>query len=302
MSHRFPMKATARKWPGERGAGRTSEVIYIHLQNEARSKAMTKRGVTAYLLWLGVWLWMPGSGDAQERGGAREVESSLSPGQPARVLQSSRVELGDRAIIYQRLAPPAPTPAPAARPGFVPPAERSGKPEKYFRLSATVYDRRLTKLRWFVGGREYHALSNVDFNYLAGIGTFETTDTIYSLVMGLGNESSEIDAALNRLAAQQGLAPFATDPAPQESFDPARAEYRLLGERAAAAPPEALAPLAALHRYFETHRARLIRDYEERVSNHRAREQWLKEHPPAPQDTTIRFWPKRGTFYFPAQP
>jgi hypothetical protein len=163
-------------------------------------------------------------------------------------------------------------------------------------LSATVYDRQVTELRWQAGQRGYRAWSNLDFNYLAGWGEIETKDCVYYLIMGLGKESRESAAESERLTTADGLpTPVETKIVPDLAKFPAgRSTYLLSGEAPA---DDSLAALDALHRYFDTHRLRLIADYNKRAVGRTAREQWLKEHPPVPQDTVINFWPKKSRNY-----
>ncbi len=222
------------------------------------------------------------------------------------IIDGVEVKFPGRSIFYQRVVPPL---APAARvPVAVPVAEplslaesvaaeaRASKKSAVLMLSATVHDRQVTELRWRSGNRDCRAWSNLDFNYLAGLGEIETADCVYYLIMGLGNESRESAAEAERLAASDGLAaPVETKIVPDLAKFPAgRSAYLLSGE---APTNDSLAALDALHRYFDTHRIRLIADYAEREATRIAREQWLKEHPPMPQDTVIYFWPKKSRNY-----
>ena len=229
------------------------------------------------------------------------------------VLEGVEVKFPGRSIIYQRVIPPA---AAAARVPVAVPVEkplalaesvaaeaRAQKKSAVLMLSATVYDRQVTELRWRSGDRDYRAWSNVDFNYLAGLGEIETADCVCLLIMGLGNEAREAlaegadpVAAGERLAAAQSLAEqWAGKGVPDLAKFPAgRSTYLLSGEAPA---DDSLAALDALHRYFDTHRLRLIADYTQREATRSAREQWLKEHPPVPQDTVINFWPKKSNNY-----
>ena len=180
---------------------------------------------------------------------------------------------------------------------------RAKKKSEVLMISATVYDRQVTELRWQAGNREYRAWSNIDFNYLAGQGEIETGDCVYLLIMGLGNETRESVAEWNRLApewerfaAAQGLADqWEIKTVPDLAKFPAgRSTYLLTGDSPA---DDSLAALDALHRYYDANRIRLIADYAKRETERTAREQWLKEHPPAPQDTVINFWPKKSSNY-----
>lgn len=240
-------------------------------------------------------------------------ESPTRPALHLRVLDGVEVKFPDHSVFYHRVAPPT---APVARvPVAVPVVPslslaesaaadaRASKKSAVLMLSATVYDHRVTELRWRSGNRDYHAWSNLDFNYVAGKGEIETTDCVYFLIMGLGNETRESVAEWNRfapewerLAAEEGLAgQWETKTVPDLAKFPAgRSTYLLSGE---APTDDSLAALDALHRYFETHRLRLIADYDKRTAERAARAQWLKEHPPVPQDTIINFWPKKSSNY-----
>ena len=239
--------------------------------------------------------------------------TEAKPALNLRVLDAVEVKFPDHSVFYQRVAPPA---VPAARVPVavpvVPPLSlaesvaaeaREAKKSALLMLSATVYDRQVTELRWRSGNRDYYAWSNLDFNYLAGQGEIETADCIYFLMMGLGNETRESVAEWNRfapkwerLAAAEGLADsWETKAVPDLAKFPAgRSTYLLSGEAPA---DDSLAALDALHRYFDTHRLRLIAEYAKREATRIAREQWNKEHPPVPQDTIINFWPKKSSNY-----
>ena len=239
--------------------------------------------------------------------------TSAQPALDLKVLESVEVKFPDHSIFYQRVAPPA---APALRtpvstpvPQVLSLAEsaaaeaRAAKKSAVLMLSATVYDRQVTELRWQAGGRQYRAWSNIDFSYFAGKGEIETTDCVYFLIMGLGHETRESVAEWNRfapewerLAAAEGLVgQWATKAVPDLAKFPAgRSTYLLTGEAPA---DDSLAALDALHRYFDAHRLQLIANYGKREVQRTAREQWLKEHPSVPQDTIINFWPKKSRNY-----
>lgn len=102
------------------------------------------------------------------------VVTDAKPARKVRVLKSVEVKFPDRSIFYQRVAPPIPPPAlppaPTTETKPLSPAERAAaeaRAKKKFEVLmvfATVYDRRVSELRWTVGNREYRAWSNIDFN------------------------------------------------------------------------------------------------------------------------------------------
>lgn len=69
-------------------------------------------------------------------------------------------------------------------------------------------------------------------------------------------------------------------------FPAGRSSYLLSGDAPA---DESLVALDALHRHYDANRLRLVADYEKRTAANLARAQWLKEHPPVPQDKVIQF-------------
>ena len=254
-------------------------------------------------------------GNAEQPETATVVASEF-PARPTlnlKVLDSVEVKFPDHSVFYRRVAPPtapatrAPAPAAVAKPLSLAESAaaeaRASKKSAVLMLSATVYDRQITELRWHSGNREYRAWSNIDFNYLAGQGEIETGDCVYFLIMGLGNETRESVAEWNRfapewerLAAAEGLAgQWETKSVPDLAKFPAgRSTYLLTGDAPA---DDSLVALDALHRYFDANRLPLIANYAKREAEHTAREQWIKEHPLKPQDTVINFWPKKSTNY-----
>ncbi len=148
-------------------------------------------------------------------------------------------------------------------------------------VSATVYDRQFSALRWSDEHGSHRALSNIDFNYLVGVGGFETADTCYTLILGLTNES--------RAETKSDL------PLDVTAFSPTRSEYAILEDATHSAPiDEDLTALDALHVFFDANKPRLIAESAKREAAREERERWLKEHPPARRDTVINYWIGEG--------
>ena len=198
-----------------------------------------------------------------------------------RILSSRKVDLGDRSIQLNRVAPPVlpPPPPPAKVAAAANAAEASQPPEKKHEvlfLSTTVYDRKVTEVRGFADGRPFRVFSNIDFNLFAGAGELETPDTIYLLMLAIENEPS----------AEPGRRiPAAKD------FSGTRSEYAVIEEDADAVPAEAmLKTLDALHVYFDANKQRLAKGAIQREAARAAEQRRLQEHPPAPQDVVIHYW------------
>ena len=224
---------------------------------------------------------------------AKEAKPALS----LRVLDSVEVKFPDHSVLYQRVAPPVPLPvrAPAPKPEPKPlsPEEmaaqeaRAKKKSEVLMLFATVYDHRVTELRWSSGERQYRAWSSIDFNDFAGSAKIETADTVYLLMLGLGNETAGSGSAWRK------------DLPAAELFAPRRSGYLFANAEKNEPPPEVLAPLDAIHIYYDANRERLHEEAGRRTAEWQAREQALKENPPKPPDTIIRFWPNRSRTYPP---
>lgn len=243
--------------------------------------------------------------DAKPEAVPQEAER---PALNLQVLDQKKINLGNRSIIMNRVVPPVlpqpppPPPQPTAEQVAAAKAAWDREPHKKFEilfLSATVYDHNVTEIRWYGGKREFRVFSNIDFNYLRGAGEFETEDTVYMLLMGIGNETTESIAEFNQYAAEHGLPKRAWKqqvPA-VETFSQTRAEYMLIDDKTQPALAEdELAPLDALHTYYDANKQRLIEDSIKLDAANAERAQWLKEHPPIPKDTIINFWfeqPKR---------
>ena len=156
---------------------------------------------------------------------------------------------------------------------------REAKPQKVLFFSATVFDHRVTELRWFDDGKSYRAFSNIDFHYFGGMGEIETTDTIYTVMMALDSGTAETLAERTRELPQLALLP---------------------ADRVAWLPVEGFtqesAPVVAawdsIHRFFDTHREEVIRGYEQRQAANAERERQLRENPPARKSTVISYWRK----------
>ncbi len=157
-----------------------------------------------------------------------------------------------------------------------------GREHRVFSLSATVYDREITRIRWRHEGREYTAWSTIDFNHLRGVRRFETDDRVYSLNMGIGEEST-----------RDGRSSF--DLPDLSSVTPGQAEYFVETDDPDLLEHDAIfAPLDVLHVYYERNAELLEWDYERREILNAARKRYREAHPPDPEDTVIHLWPRRS--------
>ncbi len=205
-----------------------------------------------------------------------------TPLPPLRVIEGIEVRRGQDTTVYQRVEPPVlpprpPAPAQPAEEPQAPPLtaeqqRRAAKHSAVVFLSATVYDHRVTELRWFENQREYRAFSNADFNLLAGRGEIETEDTIYWLLMAVSSMTGEEVVAQNERIATLGL-PLAPRQIPvPENFSATRAEYVLAEGSVTPFPSaETLAAFDALHVFYDANKATLVEEQARRVVEDAAR-------------------------------
>lgn len=148
--------------------------------------------------------------------------------------------------------------------------------EKYFTLSATVFDERVTFLRWSHERKTYFAWSNVNFGHLAAVSRFKVGKRNYSFFMGYGR----IDTESVSLDPWPGKMPEFPDNLPQ--FEP-------LGK----VPDEALESIVALHKLYAREGDRLARLYAKRQEASTAWKAWREANPPEPKDIEVYFWPSK---------
>jgi hypothetical protein len=211
------------------------------------------------------------------------------------VLERWKADLGNRSIIYNRVAPPV---LPATEPSAEPAAEAttqqtaggddSQQPEKKIEtlfVFGTVYNHRVTELRWYGEGREYRAFSTIDFAHFCGSAEFETEDTIYTFMLAVNDETT---ADLVQYGAEHGW------PKQAALLDRSHSQYLLAD---GSAPPEAsLSAIDLLHLYYDMDRQNLVDVYTKREAE-RIKQEQHPEPPAVPQDTVINFWPKKSSVY-----
>ena len=225
---------------------------------------------------------------------AQETAAEL-PSKPAplafRVLQESviRQRNGDT-VTFKRVEPPVlpveaavPMKQPVLTTAEVARVQRlERKVHSFLSVSASVQKDGRSVLHWWPanGGERLEAVSNVDFRFLAGIGSFETEKSVYSLFMGIGPDAQPLApefAALAKWLPADGRPGFVM---PQVSKGQTPAEL------------QAVAAMEALHDYFEANREMLMQQHAQREVERAARE--LAERnapPPGPRNAVIHFWP-----------
>jgi hypothetical protein len=207
------------------------------------------------------------------------------------VIRQRRVSLGNRSLIYNLVVPPVfpKRTAPVAGSEQLTPEEEQTemrleqKDWQMFSFSAVIYDHRITEITW--GDKsQYRAYSNIDLSHLFNTSFIETDTTVYDLFFMPFNESTEDDPdAAKRLPSL-------------EAFSLTRFEY-ILDKSYPIPTADALAPLDALHAYYNANSKQLAIDYAKNVADQHAQELWQKAHPPVPKDTVVNFWPIKSSVY-----
>lgn len=242
-------------------------------------------------------LCLPIAAIAQER---VTIDGILSDGTPSpppppkvqhefKVISTEEIPLERRKMIINRVEDPGfPDPTPPA-PAVIDPAtvaafknspayldwqERQTHTTSLF-LSASVVDHRATLLRWWEGGKEYQAWSNLDFKYLTGFGSFRKGDRHFVTFMGVGDISS---ASLREESMFDIPADLPTG-AP---------DFRMI--QGAAGESEGYDAIVALHELYATDGERLRTAYELREARQKAAEEELRRNPPIPKDIVLNFW------------
>lgn len=213
-------------------------------------------------------------------------------------LEEWEINRDGRKVILRRTTPPPSTPA--SKPQTIQPEWTEGQialwmasqPEsRAIHLRAYVYDRSATEVIWRdTDGKEWKIISNVDFNYLTGIGNFEDETYVWRTFMMVQDVDTAAERARVLLAASQGI-DYSPRTAPDESlFRSTAPEYLVYAESKEDVPVALYEELDALHQYYYANKDRLVAEYERRKVLNEARQEWHKANPPESKDSVINFW------------
>ena len=189
-------------------------------------------------------------------------------------------------MVTLQVQPTAVVPAPtltAAEAASI--SEMPVKESKVLSISASAHENGFTVLRWTCGeSQRMQAVSNVDFRCLEDIGSLETVQTSYVLILSAGPDEQAMTDGETRAAQSLPVK--------------GNASFALVGGSAAAnsADESALDAMNSLLDYYDTHRRELIQLQSQREADRAARE--LAESnapPPPPRHSLIHFWPLQPT-------
>ncbi|NBB79574.1 MAG: hypothetical protein GVY36_09035 [Verrucomicrobia bacterium] len=246
--------------------------------------------------------------EKEQREARRKAELAAVPTIKRRVIQKEGHQ-----ITINRVAPPAPKTAPApisadkgkTRP--LTPAEfealMAAQPEhQSISLSVTAFGGEYSKILWRKprsaeersdAPGEFEIWTNVPLKYLTPISSFERDDVVYKY-FGFGETiSREDELRRSALAKERG---FAYESRWQESpvdFTDGTAEYVVKSEEGRI-PPELHEQMDALFGHYLENENRFKAAFQKGEALRKAREAYLKESPPEPNDVIINHWPISG--------
>jgi hypothetical protein len=208
------------------------------------------------------------------------------------VIQRSRVAEGGRTVTMEELVPLEEPPAVerAVVPTLTPEeiatrraawlANRRAHPVVMLCLSGTVYDHKVTLLEWRNGGEEYQAWSNFDFNVMRNMGSVKVGSTTYYLLMLLRDESTAPRIRKSGIVVTPEV----------PIIPPLPKEPGFVLVKGNPDNEDAMGGIRKLHEAYAADREQFIAAYEQRLRYEAAAQAWEKEHPPQPENVTIRWW------------
>lgn len=187
-------------------------------------------------------------------------------------------------------------------------------------LTALVFDDTFTEITWRDDNhREWTVLSNIDFRYLGGMGSFEDDNYYWSTFLFVYEVDSNNEADIAQQAAAKGyeyeprtadswlsLIPedflvsgepeyliVTSSPQQRAEFQISNAEYQMVSPEARPVPVALYEELDALHAHYKANEERLIAEFKRSKVLNEARRAWHEANPPEPKDTVINFWKVR---------
>lgn len=214
------------------------------------------------------------------------------------VIAAREAPLGERVVRFERIRPLIlpPIPEPAAREpeseemaGIRVAAREAIKNRQFLSVSGTVYipesgpEDAKTFLKFWTrpGGKEVSMWINANLLWLGGFSSYESEDTIYSLLMICSVTDSAQRERMNTLSKRRWQLPEIPD------FPEGEASIVVVeGDPT----PADLAPFTAMTELYRKDKLRLKRDYERRIVEGERRRQERLADPPERKSLNIRYW------------
>lgn len=201
------------------------------------------------------------------------------------VLERREVDMGGRKLISNRVSDPklpklkvkTSTAAPADY--VIPPEflEYAAREHVTLMLSATIYNREVTHLKWRHEEIEYEAWSNIDWNIMRGVNNLKSETKDFMIFQGVGD--SYYDE--NELPALP-------------EFTPNQAEYFVFADSTSDIDDAAFEAIDILHSHYEVNEAELKNRYQRYEALSAAKKRHDAAHPKKPKNTVVHFWKSEG--------
>lgn len=167
-------------------------------------------------------------------------------------------------------------------------------------LSVTVFGEEYSKILWRKpreeaerrkAPEEFEIWTNVNLNYLRPIGTFDQDNVVYNY-MGFTDTITPEDEAWRRAyARERGYDYQSRWQRSPVGFTEGNAEYVVVESEKRQIPPELYQQLDALFGHYLENEDRFKTEFLDGEALRKAREAYLREHPPEPKDVIINHWP-----------
>jgi hypothetical protein len=217
---------------------------------------------------------------------------------PIRGTVTATVNLVENPHLPELVVPEAREPDPAALARFRELAVKYVFPQ-FASLSATVYDRKRTLLKWSFygnaqtgesGRRQYSAWSNVDFSHFTCFSSYQVAQSdgtvrkyeLMMFVMGY-------DTNRERLRSEHFGVPYQAPDIPElpELATAGPAFVVMDGDDSDA---KAVEFIMGLHELYQIEGGRMELAYQARIKAHDERKAYLLAHPPKPKNLTLNYW------------
>jgi len=163
-----------------------------------------------------------------------------------------------------------------------------GVTQKTFTVMATTYDNRVTKLTItpHAGGETTEAWSNLNWNHLTSISSFQGEEESFSMLLLQSNASLK---ALRQARKKDKSIKIPKVPKNLPKLKKQGPHYTL-SETPSSNQEEALDFLETIHNHYALERSTIVKSYKSRQKQQAKEKKKLAENPPKPKDMKIIFW------------
>lgn len=167
--------------------------------------------------------------------------------------------------------------------------ELPSKAYENLQLHATVYDDAYSRITLTYEKELYTIWTNINFNYLRSIGSFETADTHYSYFGFTGNISSTIEQERAKATAKEGYAYTSRWEQPPVAFNSREPEYIIVTEAGRKIPEAVTRQFDDLMSYYVANAEPLQIAHQRATALQSARERYKAAHPEQPKTIILNY-------------